>query len=272
MTLLPEHERVKKPEESKIGTQVSNELETFLSTPSSYDPKTTAEKLTAIVEQETKNDPDNYAPHFIYDEILYRVRIVTHDDPQQEKLVELLAAIKEIRSSKFGADYWHSLDPLGLSIRELWNGELRENSVESWASLNAFSARLAQVELLNLDDYAIWAMRYSLEDGTLGKVSEVTGQVKEGELNPDVLDAHIPAAAVWIFYARSLIWQLSQKNADASTSTRGGPAWNGSAGYSVERWNFWKERLGYFSERDDLSEKTRSMAKRAKELMENVGQ
>jgi hypothetical protein len=47
----------------------------------------------------------------------------------------------------------------------------------------------------------------------------------------------------------------------------GGKHWKGSAGFSVERWEFWKQRLDEIAVNDEASEVTRDIAKKMKETM-----
>jgi hypothetical protein len=219
-------------------------LDVYLSS-SDIDAHAAAERLAGLSDESA------------FEEILRRARSISYDDPEQEKLVQLLSA----------KGSWKSLDSLGISVRELWNGSVDENGVDGWASLNAFVARLAQAEVSNFDDYGIWSMRSALEDFTFEDRNAVTGKVKEGELNPDILDQHVPAAAVWAIYAGKRMLELSKESKEGSASTRGGPSWEGKPGYSMERWDFWKQKFATFSVREDLAAKTKELSAKAYESM-----
>ncbi|KAK0469098.1 uncharacterized protein EV420DRAFT_1633530 [Desarmillaria tabescens] len=224
--------------------QIADVIDSYLA--SSVDALEAARQLTASIEADLTEPPDDYSASPIFDEILYRIRLVTHDHAWQDKL----------------------LNPLGLTVRELWNGSLEKNTKGTWASLNTFVARLTMAEIMDFDSYGVWAMRYALEDDTLApKPEEVMGKVNEGELNPEVLDSHVPAAAVWVIYAGRHIWALAPKGKEGSKATRGGLRWKGFPGYCVERWNLWKERFQSFAGRTDLNAQTREMSKMAHVIM-----
>lgn len=50
----------------------------------------------------------------------------------------------------------------------------------------------------------------------------------------------------------------------------GGPLWEGSRGFSKERWAFWKSRFGVLETWDQLPDKTRNDAKMARTIMERT--
>lgn len=248
-------------------TEVSNVLDRFLSR--SIDASEAAKRITEPVEQNLSPSrvEEEETPSVIYEEMLQRVRITTHDSPLHDQLVSLLSSIKTTTSPKRGADYWGSLEPLGLDVREAWNGEEEDNTTEGWASLNSFAARLTSSALMDFDDYAIWALRDSVEDGTLAVVPK--GAPSE-ELGPDALNRKVPAAAVWILYDGERIKSLSEKSEEGSRSTRGGPRWQGKPGYSIERWQLWKDRFGELAKREDLLAYTRDLSTQARGKMDSI--
>ncbi|KAF5373625.1 hypothetical protein D9758_000904 [Tetrapyrgos nigripes] len=219
-------------------------------------PVSTAQKITSTFLEAAKTGEELPEPWAIYQSIVSRIRTTTHDSLTQDNLVKLVGAIKETRPEP-KEDYWSSLYPLGLYMRELWNGDY---PATEWASLNAFVARLTVANVLDFQLFGIWAMRSALENGPA-----------EGELSNDVLNQQIPAAAVWIFYAGSKLWDLSTKEANAGeTAARGGQKWQGTWGYNQPRWVFWKMRFEGFAGRKDLRQDTTTMAKKALEGMSKV--
>ncbi|THV07768.1 hypothetical protein K435DRAFT_772153 [Dendrothele bispora CBS 962.96] len=223
-----------------------------------------AQKLTSIFNRMASENPEEPPePWSLYDEVLRRVRTTTHDSLTQDKLVKLLGVIKATRPEP-KENYWSYLYPLGLSVRELWNDD---HTSTVWASLNAFTARLSVAGVLDFRVYGIWAMRYSLEDA---KIHPGTATDSDG-LDATVLNVQIPAAAAWILYAGSLMWDLCETNAyQDDGSARGGPKWEGKGGYSQPRWVFWKMRLERFVERKDLAKETTQMAKMAVNKMNSI--
>jgi hypothetical protein len=242
-----------------IGNAIPAVIDAYIS---SFDagagdsPVSTAQELTSILLEAIKPGEELPEPWTIYENIVSRIRSTTYDSPTQDNLVKLVAAIKEIRPEPKEA-YWSSLYPLGLYMRELWNDDY---PVDEWASLNAFAARLTVANVLDFQLYGIWAMRSALEDGPV-----------EGELSMDVLDRQIPAAATWILYAGSRLWDLSLKEEYAEErAARGGQKWQGPWGYNQPRWVFWKMRFEGFAGREDLAQATTMLATKAVEGMNKV--
>ncbi|KAJ7597682.1 hypothetical protein C8J56DRAFT_326122 [Mycena floridula] len=242
-----------RPEDELQLSQIIDILDSYLSS-ATPDPAATVQRLA----QSSTASLDDHV-WLVFNEILYRIGSSVHDDAIQNQLIELLAAMKS------SDGIWKSLEVLGIAVRDLWNGSVEDHGTEGWASLNAFVARVTASETTNFDDYGIWAMRYALEDDSIAP--DPTAVMKDGELKPEVLDQHVPAAAVWILYAGDRMRNLSVKGDEGSRSTRGGPLWEGKPGYSKERWNFWKERFSSFSERQDLAVETREISKQAAEKM-----
>jgi hypothetical protein len=48
--------------------------------------------------------------------------------------------------------------------------------------------------------------------------------------------------------------------------------WDGESQLSMRRWEFWKQRLRWISERDELTERTRHEALMIEQLMQNIEQ
>lgn len=87
------------------------------------------------------------------------------------------------------------------------------------------------VDVGGYDLYAIWAFRSSLESAE--------GKDAKG---------WIPAAKAWITHTGVRLYALSLARVDMGTPARGGPRWiqstkenAGFQGFSVERWELWKE-------------------------------
>jgi hypothetical protein len=48
--------------------------------------------------------------------------------------------------------------------------------------------------------------------------------------------------------------------------------WHGDSSLSMERWEFWKQRLRWISEQDELMERTRADARKVVQLMQGIEQ
>ena len=152
---------------------------------------------------------------------------------------------------------WRDLPVLGWELREAWNFGVRSQlrdirsqglicipiaatdaseqiQKDQWINLNAFTATLISSlhsSAIDRPDYSlfgIWTIRTALED----------------QEQPD--DAAVEAAAVWLMYTASAMWDFSQQ----SKSFDGKVAAPGSlfkdqnwTGFSESRWNAWLQRL-----------------------------
>jgi hypothetical protein len=83
------------------------------------------------------------------------------------------------------------------------------------------------------------------------------------------LDTGILPANVWISLASKLIFGFCKANGEGASRNHmgGGKHWKGSVGFSIERWEFWKQRLDEIAINDEASEETRGIAKKMKETM-----
>ncbi len=190
----------------------------------------TAQSLTNIVDSTASASDDENARFTIFEAVIARMRTFSPDSASLDNIVSLLNCLKITPSPKRA---WSELVPLGMLIRELWNtsGPGRED----WTTINAFAARLTAAGVLDLDNFGIWAMRTALET--------------DDKSNQDV-GSQVSAAAAWIEYAGKRMYDLSLHDAKGSQATRGGPKWEGAAGYSVARWNYWKDKFRELKESD----------------------
>jgi len=85
----------------------------------------------------------------------------------------------------------------------------------------------------------------------------------------EMLALDVTAAAQWVLYAAPVIRAEPER---PESVTRSLPAntglWKGDAGFSPERWSFWKERFQALAEREDLGQDVRAVAKEAADRME----
>lgn len=205
-------------------------------------------------------------------EVVEMIKYIPYNHPGQEKMVKLLSAIKEIPRKVtpemeelergWGMYFWQDLPIFGAEMRGTWNdGPLNEildevGSMHStffppnvWANLNAFAARLTAASVVNFEIYAIWILRHTLEE----------------EVRDKAIDNNLPAAATWFAYAGWLLYHNAAKEYPPSMGVpppdirylRAFP----TAGFSEERWEFWKERLEFLQNREELQTETRDRAK-----------
>ncbi|KAF8180638.1 hypothetical protein BJ912DRAFT_1126544 [Pholiota molesta] len=129
-------------------------------------------------------------------------------------------------------------------------------------NFQSFAARLTTAGVSDISRLAVYRIRNVLE---VDPDFYIRGYDKVGPH----LDTGIPVANVWISLASKLIFGFCKVNGEGASRNDmgGGKYWKGSAGFSVERWEFWKQRLDEIAVNDEASGETRDMAKKMKETM-----
>ncbi|GAA0578101.1 hypothetical protein GCM10010172_73670 [Paractinoplanes ferrugineus] len=152
----------------------------------------------------------------------------TADDPELARLVDLVTAVQ--RRELPGVRVWNlrvctDLPVLGAQLREEWNGG---RPIAEWTALNSFAARLTAAGTHDALLLGLWTISAALEtfDGP-----------------PE----NLPAAVEWFRHAGS---QLAGATVHGRTyAARLGPLAEQAgvpdppAGFSFQRWAFWRRRL-----------------------------
>ncbi|KAK6811556.1 hypothetical protein RU639_012684 [Aspergillus parasiticus] len=81
------------------------------------------------------------------------------------------------------------------------------------------------------------------------------------------LDGFVPAAAVWIEYCGK---EIQDKGGYIDQEIPAWDKWTGPAGWSKERWAFWKERFEWISTVTALDRQTRKIAPKLVEQMTRI--
>lgn len=187
------------------------------------------------------------------------------------KVADLVAAFRD-HKVKDHEEYnylYSSLMDFSMACREAYNDApepyASDIEIDAWTNINFFYARITEKGLQDLSIYAIWSMRTALENEPQDDVEGTAIQK---------YDVYVPAAAAWIFgmgralYAKEV--DLTPSDRKQGNPAKGGELWKGTAGFSKERWALWKERLATVSKMDEVSGKTRYIAKDAIEAMERA--
>lgn len=196
-------------------------------------------------------------------------------------MVEVLSAIKRVPrqvtpemeqlEGSWGMAFWQDLPIFGAELRESWDQgpweELPEDTpfyleggqftADVWTSLNAFTARLTVASVSNFEMYAMWILRHTLEEVRIDQE----------------IDDNLPAAAIWIIHAGQLIYHNAAKEYIDSGKTHPPDIQyirTFSKPFSKERWNFWKERFGFFQSYEVLKQTTRDSAGEALRRMAEI--
>jgi hypothetical protein len=206
---------------------------------------------------------------------------IPHKHCYQDLLVDLLQEIKSFSGvlDKWtgqsgtinGSRLWDQLPMLGPEMHHAWcigpyegqgNGEPYGSKYHwtrgEFANLNAFAARLNARGVRDMDREAIRMFRATLETPASARV----------------INDLLPSAVVYIRYAGRQIycskrWKLAEGDRGMSVFWAG-ELYQGLEGFCKRRWSFWKDRLGKVSQRGDLEECTRDLAKEAVELMKDI--
>ncbi|KAL1961897.1 hypothetical protein VTN77DRAFT_930 [Rasamsonia byssochlamydoides] len=183
----------------------------------------------------------------IWDTFIHVAKQIPHDHPAQQRLVQVIVELTQfppVVIKLWGVEtrIWNDLPLLGASMREAWapptsDAEtVSQESAAEWRSLNSFAARMMRTGLVQWTNFAIWTMRDALE-----------------QQNPPgpVLDCAVATASEWIIHSHEVLFKQCANGdfgSEGSQSTLGGPLYNGNAGLSLDRWQFWKQRFRELSE------------------------
>lgn len=129
---------------------------------------------------------------------------------------------------------------------------------------------------INFHTWAATCLRSGLDtDAYFGLVLIV--EVLEKKLDPTRISPlqhlDIAAAAQYLIYAAGKMLHCpiySSKSVYHTGWGKDSEFWKGAEGFSLERWNYWKERWEIMRTTDGLSEETREAARRAGVAMEKA--
>ena len=91
------------------------------------------------------------------------------------------------------------------------------------------------------------------------------------------LDVYVPLAVMWLFLCGNVIFVHCRRSGSSNQPGTGRPRyndagrnWKGVDGFSIDRWNFWKRRIGEIKDHDQVSEKTKKVAAAGERLMNRI--
>ncbi|KAG6010689.1 hypothetical protein E4U21_005188 [Claviceps maximensis] len=201
-------------------------------------------------------------------------RLIPADDERQELLVLTLAKLKTSRDQEvemWGQQtrVWSELPMLGPVMRDSWSltpsfdGSHHQNtcSVEEWVSLNSFAARVYGLSLQDWHNFAVWELRFGLEEPK--------------DDRPNVRDAVIATVHEWIAHAGRKIHEKATEAVkldpmEMRALMPGSLFTNGQPGLTLDRWNFWQERIGVLGE-GAASGVSKEKAQKTLEMMKEIG-
>lgn len=210
----------------------------------------------------------------LYYSILHTSRMIPWDDaPQQEKLLSVLTEIKRRPDPPAPSNItpalrkdwvwsseglWGNLFMLGPCAREMWNQDPEGDGIELRAVLNicGFLARVTAAGLSDFCNYAVWAIRDSLERDTTS--------FKD-----------LAQSRVWLHLAGeklcdSVVNPLEKaRGSEVDLKARGKQLpWRTEV--SGVRWSWWLERFREESQKEQNEPKVREVAEACAKKMEQL--
>ncbi|KAK1145129.1 hypothetical protein N8T08_004562 [Aspergillus melleus] len=250
--------------EDSTGTQVRlfERLNEYLLSDGSVSAATTAQRINDEKSSLAITDPGAFCQDtwFVFQQLIEQI---PQDHPYQDRLVDVIEALTKLPSTEVKiwgetSRMWADLPLLGPQMRDHWNPpEYNEKKADSWpekarkwVSLNAFAARLLNLESVTWDNFGLWTMR----------------DILENEISGPELENGIETVAVWIKYAGKLIYEASKAiEQPEERMFQPGPLYSGPSKYCPERWVFWKDRLGIIGVQGG---ETANRAQETKRIME----
>ncbi|KAK1778110.1 hypothetical protein QBC45DRAFT_414846 [Copromyces sp. CBS 386.78] len=235
-------------EEGEANAQIVDALETALNlnddAPIAQAAMRLAKQLDSITltlddAADKKSEVEN-ARYNVYTTLLAAVQQVPADHEAHRRFALILHDLAGLD----GHPTWKGLDGFAICNRDAWNDPSLSfepvkdpKAYEKWCNLNAFVATLLNTGAINWRELPIWELRDGLEESL-------------DDLSQEGKDTRVVVATLWIRHAGKFIWEqtLSGKPEDLdetdSRILRAGELYQGEPGYSRDRWDFWKTRLG----------------------------
>ncbi|KAM0203938.1 hypothetical protein ACHAQI_010274 [Fusarium lateritium] len=182
-----------------------------------------------------------------------------------EKLVGLLEQVRHLPKLTIRGETaikWPELPYLVEGWDEIYNRPEDQYSDEI-VSVIGFIAKLLTAELIPRDEFLHWVdldIHTALEKGpedlsTLRKTDLVRIKV------------NVPITAQWVRHAGLVIWNCET---DLGLAKREDSLWRGSAGFSYQRWKFWKRRASEVANLRLVHSRTRDLAREMVEDMTSI--
>ncbi|KAG5977996.1 hypothetical protein E4U55_006435 [Claviceps digitariae] len=203
------------------------------------------------------------------------VRVIPADDDERQQLLVLtVAKLKTKRDEEVEmwgqrTRVWSELPMLGPIMRDSWSFSPNFDDVtdtdpcpvEEWVSLNSFAARIYGAALQDWHNFAIWELRFGLEEPF--------------EDRPSAKDAMIATIYEWIVHAGKELHKNATKEIKLSAmETRalkpGSLFKSDQSGLTIERWDFWRERIGVLGASVG-SGVSKEKAQKTLEMMKEIG-
>lgn len=251
---------------SRLSDGILEIFQDYLKPTTSVSAAEAARAVDELAPQGRKEEVDN----FVWDtwgNFFQIAQQIPSESVAQCKLARVLRELSLLPDG--GSAGWQQLPQLGWVLRDWFNftpakkdvdSEHADAILQSWVNVNAFWARLGGTGVHSTVDFAIWALRSTLEDQDAPDV-------------PKLLDNRVLTAAQYVEYEGHILHQqlaLGWKPRDNEAQMyKGGPLFDGESGLSHARWEFWIVRFRELAEKMSTAE-AKSAAVRAANLLEAV--
>ncbi|KAF8972515.1 hypothetical protein BDZ97DRAFT_2054011 [Flammula alnicola] len=264
-----------------VEQKVFSILDAYLQPSSEMSATTAAEEIDKLFPTNTSSSSLEFTSLMhLWDLFIVVVEQIPWQHPSQDKVAALMKAIHDLPNPRTiviadwdnrQATLWTDLPILDDVLTDnvethgiIINNDSDEEKQSRIHDINfqGFAARLTAEGVFDLSRLAVYRLRNVLEEDP---DYYIAGYDKVGPH----LDACILPANVWVSLAAKTIFGFCRANGEGASRNdmAGGKHWKGSAGFSVEQWQFWKQRLEEIAVNDEASKETRAVAKKMKETM-----
>ncbi|ROW07903.1 hypothetical protein VMCG_03448 [Cytospora schulzeri] len=196
-------------------------------------------------------NPDDFT-EYTWTVVTYIAACIPPEHPAQDVLVQVLLRLQG------SEEPWKDLPGFGMFMRHMWNKSPTFDAVDDsssisdddpplslseWLNLNSFAARIFQDVQPSFRSFGIWELRSGLEE-------DVSTDVQDKPFPQAVAEARVRVASEWIIRAGdrllkdSLLGVWAVETALMGRAYVGGELIPATRGLNLERWGFWKRRLG----------------------------
>lgn len=150
-------------------------------------------------------------------------------------------------------DHWITDHP-GMTAGHIVNSP----ADREWKNMNGLLAHFTNEGIANSDARALICITQSLEDD-------------DRKERARIINLFVPAASIWFILCGPIIYEYCQ-NHTCDDQEFGKKLWKGTPrqGYSIARWEFWRDRFEELSTHFMATEETRQACRAAMDAMDAV--
>jgi hypothetical protein len=265
------------------------------------DPSSAAQRVCALYEPLIRQKPKSVAVlvGIIYGVVFAAVRAIGQDEGASTRLRNFILAIQQVddvldesgeQVLDGGAVVWRDLPGFSLMFREYCISKLpsflviQYHRLTLWKDIEPISDRTSEwldqaPTLLNASTFgALFLSKTSFPTRMSFFVSVALIDGLEVSYPQDQIQQaimYIPPATAWICHAGDSIHKFCvDRDNGGAVCGQLEPGctweWTGGSEFSIERWQFWKRRLGELAAEQSLDEHVRSKAKEAEAKMDSI--